>query len=124
VRAMRQRALNLAGATHIGDLPALLASCSLFVGNDSGAMHVAGAVGLPVVGIFGPTDPEGTAPVTPSFTLVREPVSCSPCFLRHCPIDHRCMTGVSVERVVAAAQEWLRNPANPGSRESRSARVV
>jgi heptosyltransferase II len=124
VRAMRQRALNLAGATHIGDLPALLASCGLFVGNDSGAMHVAGAVGLPVVGIFGPTDPEGTAPVTPRFTLVREPVSCSPCFLRHCPIDHRCMTGVSVERVVAAAQEWLRNPANPGSRESRSARVV
>jgi heptosyltransferase-2 len=123
-RAMRQRALNLVGATHIGDLPALLASCGLFIGNDSGAMHVAGAVGLPVVGIFGPTDPEGTHPVTPRFTLVREPVSCSPCFLRHCPIDHRCMTGVSVERVVAAVQEWLPSPTNSGARESRSARVV
>jgi len=123
-QSMRQPALNLVGATHIGDLPALLASCGLFVGNDSGAMHVAGAVGLPVVGIFGPTDPEGTSPVTPRFTLVREPVSCSPCFLRHCPIDHPCMTGISVERVVAAAQDWLRGPASSGARESRSARVV
>ena len=79
-RAMHHRALNLAGATHIGDLPALLASCGLFIGNDSGAMHVAGAVGLPVVGIFGPTDAQGTSPLTPQFTLVREPVSCSPCF--------------------------------------------
>jgi len=124
-RAMRLRALNLVGATRIGDLPALLASCGLFIGNDSGAMHVAGAVGLPVVGIFGPTDAEGTRPVTPQFTLVREPVSCSPCFLRHCPIDHRCMTGISVERVVAAAQDWLGGPAAGAvARESRSARVV
>ena len=87
-------------------------------------MHVAGAVGLPVVGIFGPTDAEGTRPVTPQFTLVREPVSCSPCFLRHCPIDHRCMTRISVERVVAAAQDWLRGPAGAGARESRSAGVA
>lgn len=125
-RAMRLRAINLAGATRIGDLPALLASCALFIGNDSGAMHVAGAVGLPVVGIFGPTDAEGTRPVTPQFTLVREPVSCSPCFLRNCPIDHRCMTGISVERVVSAAQDWLRGPAGTraGAPESRSTGVV
>jgi heptosyltransferase-2 len=125
VHAMSRRALNLVGATHIGDLPALLASCGLFIGNDSGAMHVAGAVGLPVIGIFGPTDAEGTRPVTPQFTMVREPVSCSPCFLRQCPIDHRCMTGISVERVVDAAKDWLRGgPPGSGARESRSARVV
>lgn len=124
VRAMRQHALSLAGATHIGDLPALLASCGLFIGNDSGAMHVAGAVGLPVVGIFGPTDPDGTRPMTSRFALVREPVSCSPCFLRHCPIDHRCMTGIPVERVVAAAQDWLGGQPGSGAREARSARVV
>ena len=102
--AMRNRAIDLVGKTSIADLPGLLAVCRQFVGNDSGAMHVAGAVGLPVVGIFGPTDPEGTSPVTPQFRLVREPVSCSPCFLRHCPIDHRCMTRISVDRVFDAAQ--------------------
>jgi heptosyltransferase-2 len=103
VGAMRQSAVNLVGATNTAELPALLAACQLFIGNDSGAMHVAAAVGVPVVGIFGPTDPEGTRPVTPRFTLVRQPVSCSPCFLRRCPIDHRCMTRISVDEVFGAA---------------------
>src|SRR5438105_5120772 len=102
--AMRTHACNLVGATHIGELPALLSTCRLFIGNDSGAMHVAGAVGVPVIGIFGPTDPEGTRAMTPQFTLIREPVDCSPCFLRKCPIDHRCMTRISVEGVFAAAR--------------------
>lgn len=124
IGAMRGRALNLVGATQIGDLPGLLASCGLFIGNDSGAMHVAGAVGLPVVGIFGPSDPQGTSPLTPRFTLVREPVSCSPCMLRDCPIDHRCMTRIPVERVFAAAQEWLRSPARSGPAGSRSAGIA
>ena len=105
--AMRGRACNLVGATKIGDLPALLSTCRLFIGNDSGAMHVAGAAGVPVIGIFGPTDPEGTRPITPQFTLIREPVECSPCFLRKCPIDHRCMTRISVDRVFQAAQSLL-----------------
>jgi len=105
--AMSHRAFNLVGATRIGELPALLSSCRLFIGNDSGAMHVAGAVGVPVIGIFGPTDPEGTRPMTPQFTLIREPVDCSPCFLRKCPIDHRCMTRISVERVFEAARSVL-----------------
>jgi heptosyltransferase-2 len=123
-RSMQRRALNLAGETSIGDLPALLRACRLFVGNDSGAMHVAAAVGLPVVGIFGPTDPEATSPVTPLFTLVREPVSCSPCLLRHCPIDHRCMTRISVERVFDAARAWLEHPTESAPPESRSAGVA
>ncbi len=89
-------------------LPALLSACRLFIGNDSGAMHVAGAVGVPVIGIFGPTDPEGTRPMTSQFTLIREPVECSPCFLRKCPIDHRCTrTRISVERVFEAARFFL-----------------
>ncbi len=113
-QAMQRRALNLTGTTTIGELPALLATCRLFIGNDSGAMHVAGAVGVPVVGIFGPTDPAGTSPVTTSFTLVQEPVACSPCFLRHCPIDHRCMTRIAVDRVFAAAAAWLEGKATPG----------
>jgi heptosyltransferase-2 len=114
--AMRQRACNMVGATKIGELPALLSSCRLFIGNDSGAMHVAGAVGVPVIAIFGPTDPQGTRPITPQLTLLHEPVECSPCFLRKCPIDHRCMTRISVDRVFEAARmsltgsERLRTP--------------
>lgn len=99
--------ISLAGETSIADLPALLSCCQLFVGNDSGAMHVAAAVGLPVVAIFGPTDPHGTAPITPHCTVVQEKPYCSPCFLRRCPIDHRCMTRVMPEAVEAAARSWL-----------------
>lgn len=106
--AMKRKPVQMAGATSIADLPALFASCDLFIGNDSGAMHVAAAVGLPVVAVFGPTDPEGTAPVTPRRTLVQHRVSCSPCFLRHCPIDHRCMTCVQVDAVYSAAREWIK----------------
>ena len=100
---MTSNAVSLVGETSMRDFAALLASCSLFIGNDSGAMHVAAAVGIPAIGIFGPTDPEGTAPLTDQFTLVRQPVSCSPCFLRRCPVDHRCMTRISVDSVFEAA---------------------
>jgi heptosyltransferase-2 len=100
--------ISLVGKTALADLPALLARCHFFVGNDSGAMHVAAAVGLPVVAIFGPTDPHGTAPITPRCTVVQEKPYCSPCFLRRCPIDHRCMTSVTSESVEAAALASLR----------------
>ncbi len=118
--AMQRRPVDLVGATNMAELPALLAACQLFVGNDSGAMHVAAAVGLPVVGIFGPTDERGTRPVTPRFTLVRHAVSCSPCFLRHCPIDHRCMTRISVEEVFAAARAWRDGASQDEAPVSRS----
>jgi heptosyltransferase-2 len=100
---MKSRAISLVGKTSMRDLAALFGACSVFIGNDSGAMHVAAAAGVPVVGIFGSTDPEGTSPVTEQFTLIREAVSCSPCFLRRCPVDHRCMTGIAVDSVFRAA---------------------
>jgi heptosyltransferase II len=99
--------IDLTGKTAIAELPALLSQCHLFLGNDSGAMHVAAAVGLPVIAIFGPTDPDGTAPVTPLATLVQQKPYCSPCFLRHCPTDHRCMTAVTPEMVEAALRSRL-----------------
>jgi len=105
--AMHRRPIDLTGTTAIADLPALLSQCQLFLGNDSGAMHVAAAVGLPVVAVFGPTDPYGTAPVTPRCTIVQEKPYCSPCFLRKCPTDHRCMTKVTPDAVEAAARSWL-----------------
>jgi heptosyltransferase-2 len=116
--AMKSRAISLAGETSMRDLAAMFSACSIFIGNDSGAMHVAAAAGIPVVGIFGSTDPEGTAPVTQQFTLIREAVTCSPCFLRQCPVDHRCMTRISVDSVFSAAQRIPRTAGKPqpGSR--------
>lgn len=99
---LRRPPIDLTGKTPIAELPALLSQCQLFLGNDSGAMHVAAAVGLPVVAVFGPTDPNGTAPVTPRATIVQQKPYCSPCFLRRCPTDHRCMTAVLPEMVEAA----------------------
>jgi heptosyltransferase II len=104
---LEQEVLDLTGKTEIAELPALLSRCSAFLGNDSGAMHVAAAVGLPVVGVFGPTDPHGTAPVTPRCMIVQEKPYCSPCFLRRCPTDHRCMTAVAPERVSAGVLHAL-----------------
>ncbi len=121
-RSMKRRVINLAGTTSIGQLPALLKACNIFIGNDSGAMHVAAAVGLPVIGIFGPTEPNATRPLSQHVTLVREPVECSPCLLRACPIDHRCMTRISAERVfdIARAQLALA-PQQPS--EARGVRI-
>jgi heptosyltransferase II len=104
---LRRSAIDLTGKTPIADLPALLSQCHLFLGNDSGATHVAAAVGLPVVAVFGPTDPQGTAPVTPRATVVQQKPYCSPCFLRRCPTDHRCMTAVQPEMVASALHQRL-----------------
>ena len=99
---LRRPPINLTGKTSIADLSALLSQCHLFVGNDSGAMHVAAAVGLPIVSVFGPTDPQGTSPVTPRATVVQQKPYCSPCFLRRCPTDHRCMTAITPALVESA----------------------
>jgi len=104
---LRRPPIDLTGKTAITDLPALLSLCHLFIGNDSGAMHVAAAVGLPIVGVFGPTDPNGTAPVTTRCSIVQQKAYCSPCFLRRCPTDHRCMTAITADMVEAAARPWL-----------------
>ncbi len=104
---MRRPPINLIGKTAISDLPVLLSRCHLFIGNDSGAMHVAAAVGLPIVAVFGPTDPFGTAPVTPRCSIVQQKPYCSPCFLRRCPTDHRCMTAITAGMVETAAKPWL-----------------
>jgi heptosyltransferase-2 len=113
---MRHKPVLLAGETSLADLPGLLSACQLFIGNDSGAMHVAAAVGLPVVAIFGPTDPAGTSPVTRSLDLIRHPVTCSPCFLRACPVDHRCMTRIEAAEVAAAAHGWVAKQSGADSR--------
>jgi heptosyltransferase-2 len=70
-------------------------------------MHVAAALGVPVVAVFGPTDWRETAPRGERHRLVREPVHCSPCKLRECPIDHRCLARISADRVLDEARALL-----------------
>ncbi|HUX68435.1 MAG TPA: lipopolysaccharide heptosyltransferase II [Terriglobales bacterium] len=101
---------NLAGETSLPELVALLAAVDLLVANDSGPMHLAGAVGTPVVALFGSTNERETYPLTQpgKLRLLKVPgVACSPCKLRACPIDHPCMTGISVPMVLAAIEEMV-----------------
>lgn len=104
--------LNLAGETSLPEVLALLACVDLLVSNDSGPMHLAGAVGTPVLAIFGSTNERETYPLTQPgrFRLIKAPgIECSPCKLRECPIDHRCMTRIAVEEVLASTLEGLRH---------------
>ncbi len=98
-------AVSLSGRTSIRRLSALLQRCRLLVTNDTGPMHVAQAVGTRIVAIFGPTDPVNTPPYGSNHVLLRKPVECSPCFLRECPIDHRCMTRIETAEVFRAVEE-------------------
>jgi heptosyltransferase-2 len=102
--------LSLAGRTTLRQLMALLKSCRVVLTNDSGPMHLAAALGTPVVVPFGSTSPELTGPGLPGDTrhaILRLPTPCSPCFLRECPIDFRCMTGITVNAAVDAVLERL-----------------
>jgi lipopolysaccharide heptosyltransferase II len=111
------RAIDLTGRTDLVTVTAVLGQCRALVSNDSGAMHLATAVGTPVVAIFGPTDERATSPLPnpegPGATPVVGEAFCRPCLLRACPLDHRCMLSVSTARVAAAVSAALA----PGSLE-------
>ena len=103
-----ERVLNFAGDTTLEELAALLAAAQALVANDSGPMHLAAAVGTPVVALFGSTNERETYPVAlpGRLRLLKAPgVACSPCKLRECPIDHRCMTRIEVADVLRALAE-------------------
>ena len=102
-RVSVHKPIDLCGETDLGQAVALLASVDIFISNDMGLAHVASAVGTPTRVIFGPTNPETTRPFGGNADIIREPVECSPCMLRDCPIDHRCMTRISVDRVMESA---------------------
>jgi heptosyltransferase-2 len=97
--AMHRRPLDLCGRTGLGRAVALIASCDLFLTNDSGLMHVASALEVPTVAVFGSTDPTATGPLGSRSRVVRNPVSCAPCLRPVCPEDYRCLRGVSVDDV-------------------------
>jgi lipopolysaccharide heptosyltransferase II len=99
---------TVVGRTDLPTLAGVLARCRALVTNDSGAMHLAAAAGVPVTAIFGPTNERATHPVGDAHVVLSHPVWCRPCMLRECPIDHRCMRGVAVATVAEAARRSLR----------------
>jgi heptosyltransferase-2 len=108
LRARGHEVHNFAGSTTLAEFIELGAACSVYLTNDSGAMHIASALAVPTVAIFGATDDVATGPTGPLARVVRHPVECSPCLLRECPIDHRCMTRVDSETVALTALELLK----------------
>lgn len=102
--------VNLAGRTTLRELCAVLKLCRVVLTNDTGPMHVAAAVGTPVVVPFGSTSPDLTGPGLPNdprHHLLTSDVPCRPCFLRECPVDLRCLKSITIERVVAAVRAAL-----------------
>lgn len=100
--------VNLAGHTSLEEAIALIGLCGMFVTNDSGLMHVAAALDVPLVCIFGPTDPDRTAPWSQRYVLVRdEGVECYGCKMRKCDHDHKCMDRITVERAYQGVQEGI-----------------
>jgi heptosyltransferase-2 len=79
----------------------------VFVTNDTGPMHIADALGVPVVAIFGPTDPKASGPSRRSSVVLKTAVPCWPCTYRSCPYDHRCMNGIGPEEVFEAGRGFL-----------------
>jgi heptosyltransferase-2 len=120
---VRAQVFDLAGSTSLDTLAGVLRLASSCVSNDSGAMHLAGAVGVPLAALFGPTRERETAPLSGAggrTEVLINHVWCRPCMLRECPLDHRCMTGLSPARVTKALTDLMTNPEsripNPESR--------
>jgi len=104
---MRRRPIDLTGKTTLAEAVAILSVTDLVVTNDTGPAHIASALGRPTLVIFGPTNPLTTRPFAKTAEIIRKPPDCAPCMLRDCPIDHRCMTAISVEDVLKQAELLL-----------------
>ena len=102
--------VNRIGQTTIQQLIDELRECRLLLTNDTGTMHLASLLGVPVVAIFGSTEPRMTGPLGDGHVILRHQVECSPCFLRQCPIDFRCMKAVTVQEAVDAVLSMLARP--------------
>lgn len=109
LKQSRSKLINLAGQTTLLEAIYLISQCRLFISNDSGLMHIAGALNIPTVAIFGSTNPVTTSPVGNQSVIVREEVPCSPCLKKTCPTNFRCMGMISVEDVLRVAWNLLQN---------------
>jgi len=105
--AIGDHCVNRIGQTTLDQLIAELRHCRLLLTNDTGTMHLAALLGVPVVAIFGSTEPRLTGPLGNGHIVLRHHVECSPCFLRECPIDFRCMNAISADEVARAVLSML-----------------
>ncbi|HEY5766196.1 MAG TPA: lipopolysaccharide heptosyltransferase II [Candidatus Udaeobacter sp.] len=105
--AIGDHCVNRIGQTTLDQLIDELRRCRLLLTNDTGTMHLAALLGVPVVAIFGSTEPRLTGPLGNKHIILRHHVECSPCFLRECPIDFRCMKAVSADEVAGAVLSML-----------------
>ncbi len=109
VSSLEIKPFVLTGQTTLPQLLGLISLSSLFISNDSGPMHLANALRVPVLAIFGPTNPEVTGPFERPAEVIKKDVPCWPCSYRTCPYDHRCMTRIEPEEVLRAAEAlWQR----------------
>ncbi len=107
-RRMQHRPVVLTGKTTLDQITAVMALVDLVVTNDTGPAHIAAALGCPTIVIFGPTNPLTTRPFSPKAEMIRHPPDCAPCMLRDCPIDHRCMTAITVDEVFEHSHALLK----------------
>jgi heptosyltransferase-2 len=106
-RHCRQKLINIAGETNLKEAIALIARCRLFISNDSGLMHVAGALNIPTIAIFGSTNPLATSPPGKQSVVIHKDVPCAPCLKQTCPKNLECMDQISAEEVYKAAKKLL-----------------
>jgi heptosyltransferase-2 len=107
-RRMQRQPVVLTGKTSLDQITAVLSLVDLVVTNDTGPAHIAAALGRPTLVIFGPTNPLTTRPFAPAAEILRHPPDCAPCMLRDCPIDHRCMTAITVDEVFEHSHALLK----------------
>jgi len=111
---------SLAGETSLGEMFALVEGALALVANDSGAPHVAAALGVPCVVLFGSTAPAWTAPRGADVQVLQHKVHCNPCFRRTCPTELECFNGIAVEDVAAAVAGILSRPAKKAGAPGKS----
>ena len=104
---MRVKPFILAGQTSLAQLASVISFSSIFISNDSGPMHLANALKIPVIAIFGPTEPLRTGPYQDPYILFHKGAPCWPCSYRECPFDHRCMMRITAQEVFEACQKFL-----------------
>jgi heptosyltransferase-2 len=102
-----RQVVDLTGRLNLQEIPGVLAHSRVFLGNDSGLTHLANFLGIPVIGLYGPTDPQICGPVRQPSVVLKKPVPCAPCTYKTCPYDHRCLKNITVEEVFQAISTYL-----------------
>lgn len=119
LKETRNKPINAVGKTSVTELAALVRRCQVFVSSDSAPMHIAASAGVPLIAVFGPTDPKRHLVPPPRYQVFWKELPCSPCYLRSCPIGHTCMKKITVQEMLDAVLFFANEKgAEPGRRET------